>query len=132
MSEEYKFAFVGGHSSTRKDGDTEALRKAGIEPFGFRDTGECLGMNGMFKHFFNEATNGLWKKFLTGGSLTWDSNGRYVVMNDERKNMLPALNEALEKARDQSVLYDFFKKLFDELDHLLKENPRRLLALVIN
>lgn len=131
MSEEYKFAFVGGHRDTRKDGHTDTLCHAGVEPFGFRETNECLGMNGVLKYFFNEATGGLWRKFLTGGPLKWDSNGRYVVMNDERKNMLPALREALEKVQDQSVLYDFFKKLLDELERLLQENPRRLLALVI-
>lgn len=131
MSEQYKFAFVGGHHTTRKDGDTETLCRAQVTPFGFRDTGECLSMNGVFKHLFNEVTNGLWQKFMTGGPLTWDSNCRYVVMTDERRAMLPTLRDFLEKTKDQSVLYDFFKKLFDELDLLLKENPRRLVALVI-
>lgn len=95
MGHIYSFALI--PSERELDGDWHELLKPDPEYPGdsldepvdgveFLEGGQS--MNSMFFGMFNEDTRGLWQAFLTGGQLTWDSNGRFIVLDARRRELI--------------------------------------------
>lgn len=136
MSHMYSFAVV--QHDRVLDGDWHELLKPDPEGYEPVDGVEFLeggqSMNGMFAGAFNEDTRGLWQAFLTGGPLTWDSNGRFVVLDARRRELLIQLKTYVpQSANDDTLAYHpLFRSLFAKMERVLQEHPDENLALVIN
>ena len=89
-------------------------------------------MNGTFTGMFNEDTEGLWQAFLEGGPFTWDSNGRFVLLDARRIELLSRLKTYIPQ--DDTKAYHLpFRTLFAEIEQVLREYyPHRNIVLVIN
>lgn len=141
MSHVYSFAVVPGdwvldgdwHDvfvPRDKDVDEEDEFKEGVREL--EDEGS-VSMNWAFSHCFNEATRGMWQAFLVGGPLSWDSNGRYLVLDARRQDLLrdlkmytPALGD------DEPTYYPLFRELFQLIERVLAKHQGEQVVMVIH
>jgi len=135
MSFQFSFARVpfnqdgDWHKFIRPDDEDDELIE-GVERFKWDDQGnDCLSLGGIGFGVANQVTNGLFREFLEGGPLTWDSNGRYILLKP-RAELFARLKEQLLAAKGY-VWDDIWRELILKIDEMYRLRPNENIALVI-
>lgn len=136
MSFQFSFATVpfekdgDWHDFFRPDDEDDELIE-GITRLKVDDQGnECLSINCMAIYVAAEKTNGLFKRFLEGGPLTWDSNGRYILLKPRAELFAQLKGQLL--AITGYIWDDVWREIVLKIEEMYRTHPNDNLALVIN